>query len=302
MPLLISQDILGNINKEIEKCAESFIVISAFCKLSLIKYFDSRISAGVIEKKLIVRMKPEDILKGATDLELFEYCKEHGWALFFKLDLHAKTYVFDHVRCIVGSANATASGLSVGGVGNYEMATSNNLDDADWKIIAKLVDSSILMTDKIYQLMQNTLSMHAGIEDYDAISWPEEIIQLGRVDFSVLFTEDFPQVSDPFSLEESEYNYWDDISKITKEMALSYFSETKCYLWLKEELKKKDNHELYFGEATALLHNVLLNDPKPYRKEVKDLLSNLLSWITALDCEEIVVDRPNHSQRIRLIN
>ena len=80
-----------------------------------------------------------------------------------------------------------------------------------------------------------------------------------------------------------------------------YFSETKCYLWLKEELKKKDNHELYFGEATALLHNVLLNDPKPYRKEVKDLLSNLLSWITALDCEEIVVDRPNHSQRIRLI-
>ena len=74
MPLLISQDILGNINKEIEKCAESFIVISAFCKLSLIKYFDSRLSAGVIEKKLIVRMKPEDILKGATDLELFEYC------------------------------------------------------------------------------------------------------------------------------------------------------------------------------------------------------------------------------------
>lgn len=66
-------------------------------------------------------------------------------------------------------------------------------------------------------------------------------------------------------------------------------------------LTKHENHELYFGEASVLLHNVLLNDPKPYRKEVKELLGNLLRWIEILKYEEICVDRPKHSQRIRLI-
>ena len=32
------------------------------------------------------------------------------------------------------------------------------------------------------------------------------------------------------------------------------------------------NKTSYFGGVTAGLHNALINDPKPYRKEVKDLL------------------------------
>lgn len=58
---------------------------------------------------------------------------------------------------------------------------------------------------------------------------------------------------------------------------------------------------MYFGEITANLHNALLNDPRPYRKDVKQLLANLLNWIAALDINEIVVDRPAHSQRVRYI-
>lgn len=301
MPLLISQSILGDINKEIEKCNESFIVISAFCKLSLIKYFDGRLASTVSEKKLIVRMKPEDIVKGATDIELYDYCKEHGWILYFKLDLHAKTYVFDHVRCIVGSANATASGLSVGGVGNYEMATASNLDKDDCAAISDLVKYSVEMTDEIYQIMKDSLASRDSNINLDSLKWPDEITKLSKVDFSILFTEDFPAEASPFNDEGSEFYYWDDVSKLTKKEVMDLFTESKCYLWLKSELQKKDNHELYFGEATALLHNVLLNDPKPYRREVKELLANLLSWITELECKEIIVDRPNHSQRIKLV-
>ena len=49
------------------------------------------------------------------------------------------------------------------------------------------------------------------------------------------------------------------------------------------------------------LHNALVEDPKPYRREVKELLSNLLSWVEELEMEEIVIDRPNYSQRIRIL-
>ena len=58
--------------------------------------------------------------------------------------------------------------------------------------------------------------------------------------------------------------------------------------------------EMYFGAITAQLHNTLLNEPKPYRQDVKQLLSNLLNWVTELGSPEIGIDRPNHSQRVYL--
>ena len=76
----------------------------------------------------------------------------------------------------------------------------------------------------------------------------------------------------------------------------------KCYLWLLNLVKNQSPQEMYFGAATAALHNALLNEPKPYRKEVKQLLSNLLTWIDELEVSELLVDRPNHSQRVRYIS
>ena len=59
---------------------------------------------------------------------------------------------------------------------------------------------------------------------------------------------------------------------------------------------------MYFGAITVSLHNVLLNEPKPYRKDVKVLLGNLLSWVEDLDINMLKVDRPNYSQRVRCMN
>ena len=77
------------------------------------------------------------------------------------------------------------------------------------------------------------------------------------------------------------------------------FEKSKCYLWLCELIKNSENQELYFGAITASLYNVLLNEPKPYRSDVKILLSNLLNWITELQVTELKIDRPNHSQRVK---
>lgn len=301
MPILISQGIIECINQEIEDCKESFYVISAFCKTSLIEYFDSKLSDLVHEKKLIVRMKPEDIIKGATDLSLYDYCKFHGWTMYFRLDLHAKTYIFDTVRCIVGSANATNSGLSVGGIGNYEMAMANSLDNDDRETIKSLFTSSIQLTDSIYELMKRTIEENRSVQNTAMIRWPDEIVKLQKPDFSIMFTEDFPNYFDPFSQKDTELGFWGDMSSSNKSDMRAIFEETKCYLWLKNVLEEKENHEIYFGEATVLLHSVLLNDPKPYRREVKELLSDLLNWIQILECRGICIDRPNHSQRIRLV-
>jgi hypothetical protein len=71
-------------------------------------------------------------------------------------------------------------------------------------------------------------------------------------------------------------------------------------LWLYNYVSSCPDKTSYFGGVTAALHNTLVNDPKPYRKEVKDLLANTLGWIQALNIEDVTIDIPNYSQRIRV--
>ncbi len=288
MAILISNGILKKIEEEIHNCSQSFYAISAFCKITLLEFFDSNLSEDVYEKKLVVRMRPEDIICGATDISLYEYCKKHNWKLYFNFDLHAKTYVFDKMRCIVGSANATSTGMSLDCNGNYEMATVSILDNKDRQAIGELVENSVLMIDKTYSIMCKSLEKMKIEKEHTSLIWPDEIRNLYKKKIDVLFVEDFPAQFSPL-----DFIGMEDI-KVD-------FYNSKGYQWIKDELMKKDSHELYFGEASSLLHNKLVKDPKPYRKEVKELLSNLLNWIVELGCEEILIDRPNYSQRIKLV-
>jgi PUA domain (predicted RNA-binding domain) len=77
------------------------------------------------------------------------------------------------------------------------------------------------------------------------------------------------------------------------------FRWSNAYLWLLSTLEENGGC-LYFGALTEKLHNALVTDPKPYRKDVKILLSNLLSIVETVNMEEIKIDRPNFSQRIML--
>lgn len=301
MPILISHQILQRICEELSNSTESFTLISAYCKIPLVQHLDTVIDNRPLVKNLIVRMRPEDILAGATDLELYPYCKEHGWSMFFRLDLHAKTYIFDNLRCVLGSANATSSGLSIGGVGNYEMAALNEIDENDRKQVRNLFSSSVRMTDSIYESMMNAINtMETHHTQQAPTKWPEEISHYFHPDFSLLFSEDFPSCADPMTASAEELIFLNTFPGAGSDEIKQAFQESKCYQWLMNLLLEQEGHEIFFGAATAALHSVILNDPRPYRKEVKLLLANLLGWITALDVQGIGIDRPNHSQRIFL--
>ena len=299
MSILVSQQILDQIRTELARSTESFLLISAYCKLPLVEYFDSCIVNPNIEKKLVVRFRREDIISGASDLEIYPYCKAHGWKLYFRCDLHAKTYVFDRLRCIIGSANATSRGLSLTGPGNYEMATACKLDAIEaHKLVNGLLRGSIEMTDEIYALMTNSVSHHES--STTASGWSNEITNLFVPDFSLLFSEDFPQSNHVTSASSDDLLFLNLNDTASVEQVRIAFWESKCYNWLIDLISKPPEKEMYFGAITAQLHNTLLNEPKPYRRDVKQLLSNLLNWVTELGSPEIGIDRPNHSQRVYL--
>ena len=74
----------------------------------------------------------------------------------------------------------------------------------------------------------------------------------------------------------------------------------KIYKWILNELNKAENKELYFGTLSSLVHDALIDDPKPYRKSVKELQNNIYSYLEVIKDKEIFFDQPNHSVRMYL--
>lgn len=302
MSLLTVDETKKEIIKQVSQAQEQLQIISAFCKIPAVELLDNNIHNHLKSKKLMVRFLLSDLVSGVTDMELYEYCKANEWRLYVKFDLHAKTYIFDKKRCILGSANLTSKGLSLSLHGNYELSCCADLDESDTNKINALFENALLMDDELYETMKGEYE-YARKNCSKTIApqkWSENIMQRIKMYDSILFTYDFPASKIPDFNDLSCFGFLEMKTTPTVAEAKEVFLHSKAFLWVYDAVDKSPDKTCYFGELTAKLHNVLMNDPRPYRKEVKDLLGNLLGWIGALKIEKIIIDVPSHSQRIRV--
>lgn len=301
MSLLTTSETKNKIAEQVRLATEQLHIISAFCKKSALEFIESNIQNNLSEKKILVRFLLSDIINGVTDFELYEYCKANGWKMYIRFDLHAKTYVFDRKRLVLGSANLTNNGLGLNYGGNYELSYFADIELGDLKKIDSLFDNAILMTDELYESMK--LDYQAS-KDYKSdskpLKWDISIEKQFNPVIDALFTYDFPSVAEPNFNDVSCFEFLELNCIPTKDELKEIFRWSKAFLWLYNYVSNASDKTRYFGAITAELHNTLINDPRPYRKEVKDLLVNLLKWIQILEIEEICIDTPNHSQRISI--
>lgn len=297
--VIYSENLKEILEQELYSIKNNIQIITAYCKLEALAYIDSKLLFSPSTKRILVRFRPEDIISGATDIEIYNYCKSKGWKLYIQLDLHAKTYIFDKKRWIVGSANLTSKGIGLIDNSNCEIAMLADVEETEIDKINAMFYTATLMTDQLFSLMQTQLS---NIEKANKIrtSWNGEIISLLNKDITTLFTHDFPKSNDPYSLQQEDLLTFHIQINATQLQIKTAFLNSSCYRWLKNLLVKTAKNELSFGGITSALHDTLVNDPKPYRKEIKDLLSNLLSWITALKIDEITIEQPNFAQIVKL--
>ena len=301
MSLLNTYEVQQKIAQEVASATTHLQIVSAFCKVDAVEFIDSHINTSLQTKKLMVRFLLSDIINGASDFNLYEYCKLHGWQMYVRFDLHAKTYIFDRKRCILGSANLTNRGLGLNFHGNYELSSFADVDNSDLKKIDALFNNAILMTDELHDVMK---SEYQKVKESTSSSltakWSSKIEERFNPKIDLLFTYDFPTTAIPnfndiTSFEFLGINYIPPIDDVRQA-----FRWSKAFLWLYNYISSCPEKTSYFGGVTVALHNALINDPKPYRKEVKELLANTLGWIQALNIQEITIDIPNYSQRIRL--
>lgn len=297
MSLLFSNEILDSVKKELQNASSSVRIITAYCKSSSFMYLNSYINREVRDRKLLVRFRMDDILKGSTDFGIIDNALDNGWEVFIRFDLHAKTYIVDNKRGLVGSANATQSGLSIGKNGNMEMATLVDVESKDIEKIDKLFNDAIHVNNDLLSKMREQLDEVNSPEPKESHTWNPSITTMFNPHIDTLFSYELPE---EFTLTKGEYfsfldeTFSGDINKLKES-----FRWSNAYLWLLATLQENEGC-LYFGALSEKLHNAVISDPKPYRRDVKNMLSNLLSLIEKLEMKDIIIDRPNYSQRVRL--
>lgn len=291
--LLHNADIFPFIEREISCVSSDLTIVSAFVKLSALEKLDNKLQNTEIQKRLLVRFRKDDLLFGSSDIEIFNYCKKNGWKLYYNLELHSKIFVFDRKKYVVGSANVTMSGLGISTNPNLETVCWGEITQNEMSKIDLFYKTSNLLTENIYLLMLEHLQNKANQSN----DWPSEIIDLQEPPRQLWVSELISSIS-PFDMNSADRALLDLSLQASFDMNLVKlkFLKSKCYRWLKYAV----GEEIYFGGLTAKLHDSLINDPTPFRKDVKQLLKNLLNWLIELEIDEFQIDRPNYSQRIKL--
>lgn len=298
MAIIISDEIREEICDELRNAQNSVQIITAYCKLSVLDTLISCVKENISEKRLMVRFRLDDVARGSTDFDVLSFALERGWDVYIRFDLHAKTYIIDNKRGVVGSANTTSSGLSFNQIGNLEMATVADIDSNDLVKIENIFRDAIRVDGNLICKLEEQYNNADKRNMSTKYTWSSEILQMFNPKIQTLFSHDLPDRKD---VKRGEYIAFLDSAYEKDSQVKLLIRDCNVYRWLLQILEKNSG-ELYYGAISSLLHSTLVSDPKPYRKDVKEMLSNLLWFVEKFKMDEIVIDRPNYSQRVRLKN
>lgn len=297
MTNLINGDELSDKLTKDFSSAKSIIIITAYITINAIKWLYNILEYHKnIHVTIVTRLSPNDLINGSSDIESIKEALGNGHDVFILDNLHAKIYLIDDQKLYVGSTNFTTNGLKLFGEGNLEGNIEIVPSDSDLQFVQNIIDSSIKIDLDILDRMSQCISAISSLQVNNITKWPDDILPT----HNNIWVSDFP-LSDPFSNESGNYGpVFDELLGIDDDITkLVAFKNTNAYKWLYRYLL--DDNECYFGKLTQQLHNDLMDDPEPYRRDVKQLLSNLLSFCEYFSISEIEIDRPNYSQRISLV-
>ena len=299
------------LGESLDKAKEQIIILSAFVKIKGINWLVDKISKEKISCTIISKWDDSDIAQGASDLECYEICKQKGWQFKVLKNLHAKIMLIDKKELFIGSPNLTAKGMSLTPVPNKEMGVKLEANQNDIRIIDNLVDESILIDDQIYNELLGWKNNLPKIEKPSYPEFPVDIKKKLNENYDKLWVHNFPWCTADELLDTKEINenvqhdlelFGLDTNNREKEVIIKNIQNSLIYHWLINQINEQENKELYFGNLSSIIHNSLLDDPRPYRKDVKILQVNLYSYIKLFLKDKIKIDVPyEKSERITLI-
>jgi hypothetical protein len=288
------------------------VFVSAYTRNEAFLRFAGQLDPDLnMEKILVTRWGFSDLVSGASDLDVYRTASELGWTVYLQPNLHAKLYIMDNMM-LLGSANMTLSGFQLkNGLGNIEACVEDSLDPEVEGWVQRLVRSSVELDDVLFKKMENEVQSCPREAQPGAGGFSREISDAlkRKPEYGAVFTKDFiwsPEISMLLSVD-IELQHRKEIEHDAELLDVAHpanYEELKTAFLLSQGwswLSSNASQPVYFGELTERLHDALEDDPKVYRKTVKQLLQNLLAWSQALCPEKILIDTPNVSQRIHVL-
>jgi hypothetical protein len=256
-----------------------------------------------------MRWRLGDLLNGVSDVRTYYVARDAGWEVYILPTLHAKCYVFDD-ECVVGSANLTEAGIGNKASGNIELCRSYPVDATTEHWLDSVFGAAYQSSDETVWSIEEDMNQRVQLQSEEGFEFSARTLGLLEACGGGLkiYTNDFPWSRSPeglvkLSTENDEFrNVEHDRLIFGANNGCSYeemrpiFLRSKCWRWLVSNITQ----EAYFGEIAQKLHDDICDDPAPFRKDVKQLLGNLLSWSAFLADDYVTIDRPRHSQRIRI--
>ena len=292
-----------NVNGQISIC-------SAFLRSSILEDFSRKLPSGA-DVRVLARWRLEDLLSGASDMAAYEFCRKLGWSFSICTYFHGKVFVFPPAGILLGSANATGSGLGLLSNSNSEVCTVVQINESNKSLVEGLFLSGTKVTDELFENLKNIYEN--SLMKSDRLEWPDSILRKilpskefeGKLFLSECLASNGDEILNLLKIESSEAKFDASLlslptGQFSREVIAKKLTETKIFQLLRTEIKANGG-EIYFGALTAAIHSHLIEDPVPYRRDVKVIVKNLYSWVSHL--EEFLlmkVDRPNYSERIRI--
>ena len=311
--LLGTETFRNLLSESLKKAKKTVIILSAYITSTGIKWLIEQLKEKSIECTIVTRCNEIDLAQGSSDIESYKLIKEKKWSLKILKDLHAKVFLIDHEVLFLGSPNLTGAGMNLVPASNKEIGIKTKALDKDLSIINEISEEATLVNDYIFdEIMKWKISL-PKMEKSKIPNFPVTIKEKLNEKFNKLWVHNFPWSNIEYLL----INYSKKNHAIEHDLQLfgvkntssaelekkikENFLNSKVFNWLISIIKKRDTMELYFGEMSEIIHNNLLDDPKPYRQNVKLMQANLLSYIKYFKPKNIEIDVPKkYSERIKI--
>ena len=302
---LSTNEFRDKLQKQLNSAKQEIIVLSAFLKENALRWLSE--NTNVRNISVVTRWHPNDLVAGISDHSCYEFCRENGIRFGIASGLHAKVYCIDGY-VLVGSANATNRGLALSSQHNDEFGVCVIAGYAVHEKLNNYLRSVTWVDDKLYSQITVELDQMPNSDQSITPVWSESIRSKLRKENQYIWMHELP-FNEPYQLLKRYNENSDSIEHdlellgltkdcLTLELATSAFTSSRAYEWCYNVIRV--NQPLWFGRFTHLLHNAILDDPTPYRREIKELTRVLWSWLKLFP-STFEITRPRHSEVIRYV-
>lgn len=145
--LLKSDGHLENLSKKFIQANKSLTLFSAYIKLDQLRVLNQQFTIT----EIIVRWEIQDLIKGVSDIELYDYCRERDITLYRNTRIHLKAFWNNENAVLFGSANVTGRGIGEKGIFNYELnGIQEEISFEDKLYLKQIVKDSQIVDAKLF--------------------------------------------------------------------------------------------------------------------------------------------------------